>query len=659
MIKPKRPQADQGSQARPDPSLRELLLGCILDAINDGILVVDASGALIFSNAAARRMLPLSEEGIPLGRWPATCGLYGPDRKTLLEPDRLPLSRALRGETVEGEEIFVRNALAPEGVWIAARAVPISEPAGAAVMVLHDVTQARHAQEALRRERDWASTIIDAVGSLVVVLDREGRIVNFNRACEVLTGYAFEEVIGRTVWELFLLPEEVGKVRAVFERLSAGQFPSQHENYWLTRSGERRLIVWSNTVLLDESGHVEYVIGTGIDVTERRALEQQLRQAQKMEALGRLAGGIVHDFNNLLTIISGYAQMMLDDLAAGSSLPGPAEEILKAAGTAAELTRRLLTFSRKQPTHTRLVDVNAVVQAMERMLRRLLGEDIELVTLLSPGLDRVRADPAQIEQVLLNLVVNAREAMPGGGRIVLETARVDLDAEYARTHLGALTGPHVVLSVSDTGRGMEPEVVRQIFDPFFTTKEKGTGLGLSTVYGIVQQYGGRVMVYSEPGLGTTFKVYLPVAEQELAGEQALSARVSAPGGGETILVAEDQPELRRLIVETLKRAGYRVLEASDPEEAMEVCRRHPGPVDLLLTDVVMPGMSGQEVARQLSGLRSQMRVLYMSGYADKAIVRNGILKQEEPFLEKPFSKEALLAKLREVLGHAGEPPECG
>jgi len=656
MGEPRRAQTEQGSQPQPDPSLQELLLGCVLDAINDGILVVDASGALIFSNPAARRILPITEAAIPLDHWPAVYGLHGSDGVTLLEPDQLPVARALRGEAVEGAEIFVGHGDLAEGRWISVRAMPIAEPKGAAVMILHDVTEARRAQETLRQERDWASTIIDTVGSLVVVLDREGRIVNFNRACELLTGYCFEEVIGRRVWELFLLPEEATEVRAVFERLREGLFPSQHENHWVTRTGERRLIMWSNTALVDRTGQVEYVIGTGIDVTERRLLEQQLRQAQKMEALGRLAGGMVHDFNNLLTIISGYAQMLADGLAPGDPLRDQTGEILKAAGTAAELTRRLLTFSRKQPSQTRLVDLNALIEGMEKMLRRLLGEDIELVTVLSPELGKVRADPVHMEQVLMNLVVNSREAMPKGGRIVVETARVNLDDDYARAHLDARVGPHVMLAVSDTGHGMQPEVLRQVFDPFFTTKEKGTGLGLSTVYGIVRQHGGRVTVYSEPGLGTTFKVYLPAVEEaaELAEEPGVPEAVGEGAG--TILVAEDQPELRRMIVEMLNRAGYSVLSASNADEAVRLCREYPGAVDLLLTDVVMPRMSGQELAARLIGLRPGLRVLYMSGYTDKAIVKNGILKQEAPFLEKPFTKQALLAKVREVLGHAAGPP---
>ncbi|MGB9612325.1 MAG: hybrid sensor histidine kinase/response regulator, partial [Bryobacteraceae bacterium] len=408
------------------------------------------------------------------------------------------------------------------------------------------------------------------------------------------TGYCFEEVIGRPIWELLIPPDEVEAVRRVFESLREGQFPNQHENHWLTRTGQKRLIVWSNTALLDGQGRVEYIIGTGIDVTERRLLEAQLRQAQKMEAVGRLASGVAHDFNNLLTIISGYAQMLSEAFPAGDPMHEAAEEILGAASRAASLAGRLLMFSRKQTGKPRLVDLSEVVAGMERMLRRIIGEDIELITALAPDLPSIQADPIQLEQVLMNLIVNAREAMPEGGRIVIETAAVTIDEEYVRRHLGAKPGRHVMLAVSDTGCGMDADVLRQAFDPFFTTKESGTGLGLSTVYGIVQQHGGQIWAYSEPGMGTTFKIYLPVAESTVVPQEtALVEEASAPHSGSgVVLVVEDEPELRKLIASVLGGAGYTVLSAGDPEEAFRVAGAYPGPIDLLLTDVVLPRMSG-------------------------------------------------------------------
>jgi two-component system cell cycle sensor histidine kinase/response regulator CckA len=647
--------AESHSHGTPNrPLLPGADLASVLDAMLDGVLVFDRTGTLVLANAAARRMLPIEEPAPPLPEWPERYGIFQSDARTPLPAEQLPVSRTLRGEPVFTEELLIRNDLNPEGIWVAATAAPLldqsRQPSGA-LLVLHDVTEARRAQQVLRRERDWASTILDTVGSLVVVLDREGRIVSFNRACEKTTGYSFEEVIGQTVWDLFVPPDEVEQVRRVFEQLRAGEFPNQHENHWVTRTGQKRLIVWSNTALLDAEGQVEYVIGTGIDVTERRLLEAQLRQAQKMEAVGRLASGVAHDFNNLLTIISGYAQMLWEGLPADSPLRDAASEILGAAGRAASLASRLLAFSRKQKANLRLVDVNELVSDLERMLRRLIGEDIELITVLSPNLPKIQADPVQLEQVLMNLVVNAREAMPEGGRIVIETALADLGDDYVRTHLGARKGPHVLLAVSDTGCGMEPDVLRQAFEPFFTTKESGTGLGLSTVYGIVQQHGGQLWAYSEPGAGTTFKIYLPAAEALPGPTQETPVSEAIPTGSATgvVLVVEDEADLRRLIAGILEQAGYRVLSAGDPEEALRIAAEQPGGVDLLLTDVVLPGMSGRQLADRLREQFPSLRVLYMSGYTDHAAVHNGALAEQAPFLEKPFSKQTLLSKVRAAL----------
>jgi len=646
----------------PDRTFDSLLpgtsLAAVLDAMVDGVLLFDAAGKLALANSAARRMLPIEEPAPPLPDWPERYGIFRQDTRTPIAADQLPIRRALKGEPVFAEEIFVRNAVVPDGLWLAATATSLRDEAGrqwGALLVLHDVTEARRAQQALLRERDWASTILDTVGSLVVVLDREGRIISFNRACEKATGYSFEEVIGRPIWDLFIPPDEVEQVRRVFDQLCASVVPSQHENHWLTRTGQKRLIVWSNTVLRGPEDAVEYVIGTGIDVTERRSLEAQLRQAQKMEAVGRLAGGVAHDFNNLLTVIAGYAQMLHEGLPDADPLREAASEILNAAGRAASLAGRLLMFSRKQTGKPRLLDLNELVSGMERLLRRVIGEDIELVTVLSAELPRIYGDPVQLEQVLMNLVVNARDAMPEGGRIVIETARIDMGDEYVRTHLGARKGPHVLLAVSDTGCGMEPDVLRQAFDPFFTTKESGTGLGLSTVYGIVQQHRGQIWAYSEPGVGTTFKIYLPVAEGDPATAKAPSAEEAAApqAGAGVVLVVEDEPDLRKLITSILEQAGYTVLSAGDPEEALRLAAAQPGALDLLLTDVVLPRMSGRQLAERLRERQPSLRVLYMSGYADRAVVHNGILHEEATFLEKPFTKHALLAKVRELL-RAGE-----
>jgi signal transduction histidine kinase/ActR/RegA family two-component response regulator len=392
-------------------------------------------------------------------------------------------------------------------------------------------------------------------------------------------------------------------------------------------------------------------------VAERTAkLEEsrtQLRQAQKMEAIGRLAGGIAHDFNNLLTVIRGYSRLLLDR-APATEIRNGLERIDDAADRAASLTSQLLAFSRRQVLQPKVFSLNALVQNLEKMLRRLISEDIDMRTILDADLGSVRADRTQMEQVILNLVVNARDAMPTGGKLTIETANVSLDESYASRHQTVQAGHYVSLAVSDTGAGIAPENLTRIFEPFFTTKElgKGTGLGLSMVYGIVKQSGGNIWVYSEPGRGTSFKVYLPLLTapaDSLAFEQA---PVSTHRGDETILLVEDDEQVRELASEALSAAGYTALVADSPQAAISICRDHAERIDLLLTDVVMPGIGGRELAKQLTAIRSDLRVLYMSGYTPQAILHHGELEADTFFLQKPFTPSSLAAKIREVLDHS-------
>ena len=389
------------------------------------------------------------------------------------------------------------------------------------------------------------------------------------------------------------------------------------------------------------------------DVTERRALEQQLRQAQKMEAVGRLAGGIAHDFNNLLTVISGYSEFLLERIGADPALRGPAQEIANAAERATALTRQLLAFSRKQMLAPKVLDLNGVVAENLKMLTRLIGEDIDLVMVPGPDIGAVKADPGQIEQVIMNLAVNARDAMPHGGKLTIETANVTLDDNYARFHAPVKPGDYVMLAISDTGMGMDAETQAHIFEPFFTTKGlKGTGLGLSTVYGIVKQSGGYIWVYSEAGKGTSFKIYLPrvsATGEALAAQPALAASEQPSPGHETILLVEDEENLRRLARQSLENQGYNVIDAADGAAAIQISQAHQGPIHLLLTDVIMPGMNGRELANQVSPTRPEMRVLYMSGYTENHIGHNGTLDEGITLLQKPFTLPALKAKVREVL----------
>jgi two-component system cell cycle sensor histidine kinase/response regulator CckA len=395
------------------------------------------------------------------------------------------------------------------------------------------------------------------------------------------------------------------------------------------------------------------------DVTERRRLEQQLRHSQKMEALGRLAAGMAHDFNNLLSVIMGYSELVSRHLPADDSLLKNVNEILKAADRSAALTQQLLAFSRKQVLQPRVLDLNTIVGETEKMLRRLIGEDIELKTRLQENLGTTVADPGQIEQVIINLAVNARDAMENGGSLILETHDVNLDESYVHLHPGARCGRHVMLAVSDTGLGMDAETLARIYEPFFTTKPegKGTGLGLSTVYGIVEQSGGHIEVYSEKARGTTFKIFLPYVGESSAGAERYLPDAGRATGTETVLVVEDDAALRILVRETLEQAGYKVLEGTTPHHALSLAASHPGNIHLVLTDVVMPGMSGRDLREKLKDVRPGSPVAFMSGYTDETIGQLGLLEPGVHFLRKPFTSDRLLGKVREALRGPAVQPE--
>jgi signal transduction histidine kinase/CheY-like chemotaxis protein len=387
------------------------------------------------------------------------------------------------------------------------------------------------------------------------------------------------------------------------------------------------------------------------NITDQKKLEEQFLQAQKMEAVGRLAGGVAHDFNNLLTVINSHSQLALLELKEWDPLREKFESIQKAGERASNLTRQLLAFSRRQVVEMKVIDLNALLQDLEKMLHRVIGEDIELTTRRHPDLGRIKADPGQIEQAIMNLVVNARDAMPTGGKLVIETTNVEVDKEYTLHHVGMKPGRYVLLSISDTGMGIPPEVKERIFEPFFTTKEKGkgTGLGLSTVYGVVKQCGGEVWLYSELGKGTTFKLYFPLVDEPLAGVKKKIAPWKILGGNETVLVVEDEDEVRKLAAGILHKQGYRVLEASHGGDALLMCEQVKEPIHLLLTDVVMPGINGPDFARRLKFFYPGIKVLFMSGYTDNMIFQEGILERETAFIQKPFTVEGITSKVREVL----------
>jgi len=514
-------------------------------------------------------------------------------------------------------------------------------------------------RELLRREHERIQSFMGLGEVLFVAMDRQGKVTLVNRkACEVL-GYSQEEITGKEWFSKFLPVTIRDEVRKVFRRLMAGEIEPMEffENPLLTASGEERLIAWHNTVMRDRAGEICGTLSAGADVTElkraereRQALEQQLRQAQKMESIGRLAGGIAHDFNNLLTVINNYAQMVRDELLPDSPLQEDLGQIIAAGQRAADLTGQLLAFSRKQILEPRVLDINEVLVGILPLLERLLGEDIEIKLEQAVGLGHVRADRSQLEQVIMNLAVNARDAMPEGGLLVMETADVQLDDAYAAAHPEASPGPHVMLAISDSGQGMSNEVCERIFEPFFTTKEKGrgSGLGLSVVYGIVKQSGGNIWVYSEPGRGSTFKIYLPRVDDECVEPEQETAG-GDPGGSETVLVVEDERAVRELVVRILRGAGYQVLAAQSAADVEQQVGQSGGRIDLLLTDVVMPGGSGKRLAELLVERHREMKVLFMSGYTDNAIVHHGVLEPGTWFIAKPFGAGELLRKVRQVL----------
>jgi len=515
--------------------------------------------------------------------------------------------------------------------------------------ILRDITGRKRMEAEIRESEERYRLLFERNLAGVYRSTADGRLLECNRAYAQMMGYASPADAMAQPGAAFH-PTPDGRER-LLERIRREGSLINFERAARRKDGSLIWVVENVSLLPSDEEGGEILLGTVVDMTERRRLEEQLLQSQKMEAVGRLAGGIAHDFNNLLTAVSGYSELLLRELPDGDPRREFAEEIRKAGGRAAALTHQLLAFSRRQVLEPRVLDLNAVISGMERMLRRVIGEDIELITATQEELWHARADPGQIEQAILNLVVNARDAMPRGGKLTLETANVELDEKFAGRYATVTPGPHVMLAVSDTGIGMDAELQARLFEPFFTTKEhgKGTGLGLSTTYGIVKQSGGSIWVYSEPGHGTTFKIYLPRCEEPLEElPPAPDTREAAPGT-ETVLVVEDEPEVRRLVERLLRGKGYRVLTAGSPADAVALAKAHEAAIDLLLTDVIMPGMNGRELARLLAPARPAMRVLYMSGYADAAMSQQGILPPGTAFVSKPFTPEVLARKVREVL----------
>jgi PAS domain S-box-containing protein len=653
---------DITDRKRAEEALRtsEERLRLLLDSTAEAIYGIDLEGRCTFANTACARILEYAEPSQFLG-----ANMHALIHHTRVDGTPYPaeecqIFQAFRrgeGSHVDDEVLWRADGSGfPAEYW----SYPIrheGQIVGAVVTFL-DVTERRRLEDQFRQAQERLRHVVISSPSVLftvpVVAEQNLGISWTSDNLPKVLGYSPEAALGKDWWMGNVHPEDRDQVIAQFQANLLNQERSTYEYRFRHGDGSYRWTRSELRVIRDSAGRPAEVVGSWTDITERKHIEEQFRQAQKMEAVGRLAGGVAHDFNNLLQVITGYGELLLETLRPDDPSRDLVEEMTRAGERAASLTRQLLAFSRQSVLAPRVLDLNSVVIDLEKMLRRVIGEDIDLKTALRPGLGRIKADPGQIEQVLMNLAVNARDAMPQGGKLTIETRDADLDEEYARLHAGVRHGPYVLLAVSDSGHGMTPEVQARIFEPFFTTKEmgKGTGLGLATVFGVVQQAGGHVAVYSEPGVGATFKVYLPRVEESVSPTKSRSSVLPAPKGTETVLVVEDEDAVRALVRIILREAGYRVLEASDGGAALAVAGRCQGPIHLLLSDVVMPVLGGRQLAERLLALHPEMKVLYQSGYTDDAVVRHGILQEKVHFLQKPYSPAALAAKVREVLDGA-------
>lgn len=740
----------------------------LFENANDPIFILDADHRYMDVNEKATRVFGYSKEEF---QRMSVFDLIPPEQAERSRRTFHALQEHGRYDDFEGK------LRAKDGQWrdvqVSSSRIIINGVFAGSRDIVRDITERKRMEDALREEQGFTTTILDTVDALVLALDREARIVRFNRACEKCTGYTFEEVRGKHVWDLVIPPEQVPQVKDVFRRLTAGMFPNRHVNHWMARDGQRRLISWSNTALIDEHGTVQYVIPTGVDITEReraedlvrnvletvdegfiivnrdysilsankayttqvgkplqevlgkrcyevshgisrpcfemgsscavrsvflsgepqvavhthhdgrgepvyvetkafpmkdatgrvtavieivnniterKRLEEQLRHAQKMEAVGLLAGGVAHDFNNILTAVIGYGNLLESKLETGDVRREYAEQILAAAARAASLTQSLLAFSRKQVITPRPIDINEIIARIEKLLHRVIGEDVEFRTILAAGELTILADSSQFEQVIMNLVTNARDAMDKGGTLTIETCVRELTADFKKQHGFGRPGTYACVTVRDTGRGMDDAVRERIFEPFFTTKElgRGTGLGLAIVYGIVKQNNGYIIVESEPGRGTMFSLYFPLTPAQAERRDGAAGGIPAARGSATVLLAEDDPALRVLLRTILAEYGYTVIEASDGEEAVKRFSENRDEVQLLILDVIMPRLNGREAYEEIKRLRSGVPTLFISGYSDDIVTRNVLFEEGCHYIAKPVAAQDLLAKVQQL-----------
>ncbi len=627
------------------------LLQGIMESTTDAVFVKDLNGHYVIVNPTASRIAGQSIEQL-LGKTDRE--VFDPETaRSVMAWDRIVIET---GSPVTYEQTGLTNEV--NRTFLSTKG-PYRDAEGRIVGVLgisRDITDRKKAEEEFRSSQRKLRIHFESTPLAVVEWDPGFHVTDWNPSAERIFGYSKEEAIGQH--GSFIVPLQYrDHVDEVWQSLLSQRGGTRSTNDNLTKGGRTISCEWYNTPLIDDSGKVLGVASLVQDMTERVALEERLRQSQKMEAVGRLAGGVAHDFNNLLTVIMGYSQILAEGVPPGSRLVESTAAIKTAAEKAAGITRQLLAFSRKQLLSPRVINLNDILLNLDSLLKRLIGEDIEVLTLPAADLGTVKADPSQLEQVIMNLALNARDAMPGGGKLTLETTNTYLDQTYAQHHQPVVPGRYVMLAVSDTGEGMNAETQGRIFEPFYTTKEvgKGTGLGLSMVYGIVKQSGGYIWVYSEPGRGTTFKVYLPRLDQA-ADATSREPRVNEVlRGTETILLVEDDAQIRQLSTSVLSHCGYNVLAAGSPEQGLELCQANRDKIRLLVTDVVMPRLNGKQLAEKILQLCPDIKVLYVSGYTNNAILHYGVLDSGLQFLPKPYTLAALVAKVREVLDAPPNP----
>ena len=615
-----------------------------MESAADGISIIGENGQHIYANSAFAQMMGYESPDAMLGlHWQE---IYDPGDVRLW---REGVREALNTQGRWFGQISLRRR---DGTLLPVEMSVASLPNGVTACIGHDISARKEAEKARVEAESKFRMLIEQVAAIsyIAELGTKGQWLYVSPQIEAITGYSAEEWLTQSQeWMRHVPPED----HPVIEAAEAGALRGQRFQAEYRIAKKDGSVVWVSDTAVVVPGSDSHPVMEGIivDITERKQLETQLQQSRRVEAVGRLAGGIAHDFNNLLTIIRGYTELALQRPGIPPEMRADVMQVENAAERASVLVRQLLAFSRRQVLQPKIIDLNSIVVGLEKLLGRLIGENIQMVTRCAPDVGSVKADPSQVEQVIMNLVVNARDAMPKGGRLTVETLNVELDFTYARDHVTVKSGPYVMLAVSDTGIGMSPETMAHIFEPFFTTKGggQGTGLGLSTVYGIVKQSGGYIWVYSEPGQGTAFKVYLPRVEEKAENKPEPATAPATKKGNETILLVEDEEAVRDLACMVLSAKGYTILRAENWREAEHLCTTHAAEIHLLLTDIVMPGLGGRELARRILVRRPRTRVLYMSGYTDSVLAQGGVLEEDVSFLQKPFTPAVLAQKVREVL----------